>query len=186
MDGKKPKDWVADYMTNMIDNGDTVIVADFEDGYKYPTWADFFDAARRGAHDWVEGKSDLQDKILKVKDSRFFAAKKKRFKADRKKYAPSPFERGGVRYRKITESKQMDEDVFWKKAEAIDKKVKRQYKKEIHDLIHSESDAAYIYQSYEDIAYYAMENAMPGENNFTKKSLDLYANGLESIITETK
>jgi hypothetical protein len=49
---RTPKSWVADYMENMFDNGDVNMI---EFGkYVYPTWEDFFQGAKNGAHYWSE------------------------------------------------------------------------------------------------------------------------------------
>lgn len=87
---KKPKQWVADYLENMIDNGD-IEAYEFKE-LMYKTWKDFFQAAVNGAYDWsedLEGPSKsheeqakvdkIRNGIKKVKDSGF-AADKKTFK----------------------------------------------------------------------------------------------------------
>jgi len=84
---RTPKQYVKDYMENMIDNGD--IEAEEWGEPKYKTWKDFFQAARKGAYDWSEDLSftgmnfkqeekitKLRDKILKVPDSGFSQEKK--------------------------------------------------------------------------------------------------------------
>jgi hypothetical protein len=82
---KTPKDWVAEYMENMFDNGD---VNSKEFGkYRYNSWKEFFRAAVGGAYDWSEdlysaGNSNdpkihsFRDRIKKVKDSGFSQDKK--------------------------------------------------------------------------------------------------------------
>ena len=86
---KSPKQWVIDYMENMIDNGDIESEAAFGKGFRFKTWKDFFQSAKDGAYDWSEDLwktgmgyeeekliSDLREKILKVKDSGFSQEKK--------------------------------------------------------------------------------------------------------------
>ena len=83
-------------------------------------------------------------------------------------------------FKQLVES--MSENTFWKKAEKIDKQIQKALAKEIKALIRGKNPQ---YQSFDDIAYFAMENAMPGTNTFTDEVLGYYANGLESIITES-
>ncbi len=103
---KTPKQWVKEYMENMIDNGDIIRSADFNDNeYFYKTWKDFFKGAVNGAYDWSEvlwnaGQTfeeekridRVRDGILKMKDSGF-AQEKKIFKQRRKEGTPTDIRR---------------------------------------------------------------------------------------------
>jgi hypothetical protein len=73
----------------------------------------------------------------------------------------------------------MSEKTFWNKVKKIDKEYKKIYANEIKALIKASNN----YNSFDDISYDAMENAMPGKNLYTDDVLGYYANGLEGIIT---
>lgn len=84
---KTPKQWVIQYMENMIDNGE---MNRKEFGkYRYNTWKEFFKGAVQGAYYWSEEleepslsfeeeerRGKIRKGILKLKDSGFTEEKK--------------------------------------------------------------------------------------------------------------
>ena len=75
----------------------------------------------------------------------------------------------------------MDSKEWAERAEKIDKEMKTTFSGKIERLI---NDHASVYNSFEDIAYYAMENAMPIDDVWSEETLKFYAQGLESLIME--
>ena len=83
----------------------------------------------------------------------------------------------------------MDEDKWDKKFESIGNKYQRTYKKTINQMIKTGYNSG-IYQSWDDISYYAMSNAgvekLSNEQVYTMKFLKDYETSLYAILDQAK
>ena len=83
----------------------------------------------------------------------------------------------------------MDEDKWDKKFDSIGNKYQRTYKKVISQMIKTGYNGG-IYQSWDDISYYAMSNAgvekLSNEQVYTMKFLKDYESSLDAILDQAK